>query len=529
MKSKTKRKKRIIAVVIGFLTIFSQASCKPSRSSNRIIVASAGKVKSLDPAQANTLKTLQLISALGDTLYRLKPNGDLEPRLAKSLPEISNNGLTITIPLRENVLFHDGTKFDSKAMEFSIKRFMKIGTLNYVINGRISKIETPSPFVLRLILNRPSSSIKGLLTSINLTPLSPSAYKNYQDKFLNKRFIGTGPYQLNNFQTDKQRLIPFKYYWGKKTENPGIDYIHFTNSTTLFGSIRTKEVDVLLSTSMEDIQILALNKLAKKGKLVEGEGPAMEIGYITFRSNTSPLNNKKVRESLSYSLNRSLISKNVSFGLREPLLAIIPPSLKKNDNPRWPKYNPQKAKKLLLKEGYCNNKKLTIDLTFRSNVPADKLLAITWQQQINRDISDCISLNLKGVESTTVYKQLGEGAYEAVMLDWTGAYPDPEAYLAPLLSCKKIINDICEEGEAVLSGSFWASSKLQNALIQSEKLFDDNRLEKLNEVELYAANGGAYLPVWLVKPRAWAQTNFAKPEFDGSGLMLLDRLKRLNQ
>ena len=72
-------------------------------------------------------------------------------------------------------------------------------------------------------------------------------------------------------------------------------------------------------------------------------------------------------------------------------------------------------------------------LTFRSNVPADKLLALTWQAQIKRDLNDCLVLNLDGVESTTVYRQLGEGVFKAVMLDWRGTYPDPEAYLTPLL------------------------------------------------------------------------------------------------
>ena len=99
------------------------------------IVASAGKITSLDAAQANTFHTLQLLSALGDTLYRINEDGDLQPSLAKEQPKVTNNGLTISIPLRDDVLFHDGTRFDSEAMAFSIKRFMRIGTLNYVIGG----------------------------------------------------------------------------------------------------------------------------------------------------------------------------------------------------------------------------------------------------------------------------------------------------------------------------------------------------------------------------------------------------------
>ena len=60
----------------------SQSACQPSRSSDRITVASAGRITSLDPAQASTFGALQLLSALGDTLYKRTADGELTPSLA---------------------------------------------------------------------------------------------------------------------------------------------------------------------------------------------------------------------------------------------------------------------------------------------------------------------------------------------------------------------------------------------------------------------------------------------------------------
>ncbi len=525
-KSKAKAYRKLLTLLATSLIIITQISCKATKESDRIIVASKGKIESLDPAQANKLLAIQLISALGDPLYRINESGLLEPRLAKDYPQISKDGLTISIALREDVLFHDGTPFNADAMAFSIKRFMEIGTLNYVIGEKITKIETPGPFLIRLRLNKPSSSIKGLLSSINLTPVSPKAYLEHQDKFLNKKFIGTGPYQLDSFTPERQRLIPFPRYWGKTPKNLGIDYVSYTTSTSLFSAIKTGQVDVLLSNSVEDGHRLALHKLSKKGKLVEGIGPAMQIGYIAFRSNSAPLDNKILRSALSYSLDRNLISRKVGYGLREPLRSIVPPILKTSKTSPWPKYNPQIARDLFKKAGLCDSNKVTIPLTFRSNVPADKLLALTWQEQLGRDFSDCITVKLNGVESTTVYKQLAEGAYEAVILGWTGEYPDPEAYLSPLLDCTKSQGSTCLEGEAVYGGTFWASNQIKTSLEQSENLQGSQRLEKLSEIEFLAADGAAILPVWLVKPRAWAQPNFSRPKFDGNGRLLLDRLQK---
>ncbi len=522
---KQKYIKNILKASSIFLLLL-QLSCVQSKKRENIIVASAGKIESLDPAQANTLRTLQILSALGDTLYKINKQGSLYPVLAKDLPKVSKDGLRIDIPLRSNISFHDGSIFNAESMKFSLNRFMKIGTLNYLLNDKIEAIEVKDKFLLRIKLKKPSSSLKSLLTSVNLTPISPKSYSNYKDKFNSNNFIGTGPYFLESFTPSQQIIKPFKNYWGERPLNEGIDFINYSNSSTLFGAIKTKEVDVLISNSIDDLQRLTLNNMVKKEKLRSGEGDPIEIGYITFKSNKLPLKNKSIREALSYTIDRELISQQVSFGTRKPLRSIVPPQLHKREFAPWAKYDPNIARVLLKKEGYCETELLTIPLTFRSNVPADKLLALTWKDQIKRDLSDCIKITLNGIESTTVYKQLSEGAFEAVILDWTGAYPDPEAYLNPLLSCSKIKNNTCLKGEAVFSGSFWGENEVQELLEKSEESEGEIRLNNLIKIEQLASQGSAYLPVWLVKPKAWSLKDISQPEFSSDGLIILKNLKR---
>ena len=517
---------KTILKLSGIVLILLQLSCVQQKKRENIIVASAGKIESLDPAQANTLRTLQILSALGDTLYKVDKKGKIFPSLAIDLPRVSKSGLLIDIPLRENIFFHDGSIFNAEAMKFSLNRFMRIGTLNYLLNDKIEDIVVKDEFLIRIKLKKPSSSLISLLTSVNLTPVSPNSYSNYKDIFNNKSFIGTGPYFLANFTSSQQIIKPFENYWGKKPLNKGIDFINYNNSSTLFGAIKTKEVDVLISNSIDDMQRVTLNKMVDKEQLKSGEGDPIEIGYITFKSNKLPLRSRQIREALSYTLDRELISQHVSFGTRKPLRSIVPPQLNKKGIAPWPKYDPSFARLLLKKEGYCETNILTIPLTFRSNVPADKLLALTWKDQIKRDLSDCIKITLNGIESTTVYKQLSEGAFEAVILDWTGAYPDPEAYLNPLLSCNEIKNNTCIKGEAVISGSFWGDNKVQELLDKSEELKGEIRLKNLIKVQQLAAQGMAYLPVWLVNPKAWSLKNISQPEFSRDGLIILKKLKR---
>ena len=465
---------------------------------------------------------------MGDTLYELNSEGELIPILASGDPIVSADKLRITIDLRENVLFHDGTLFNTTALKFSFDRFKRIGTMNYILGNKIKSIETPKIYSVIINLNKPSSSLNGLLTSVNLTPISPTYYKDYSDKFLNDKFVGTGKYILKRFSNEIQIIDPNLNYWDDKPNNEGIRFMGFSNFSSLFGALKNKQIDVLLSNSIDDSQRNELNVLSKNNEIKEGKGPATEISFISLRTNSYPLNNLIVRLAIAKSLNRDFISDKVSYGLRQLSRSLVPPIYKKNKNELWPEYNPLEAKVLLQKEGYCNGNVLDFPLTYRSNVPADKLIALSWQEQIQNSIlNECINIQLNGVESTTIYKNLNLGLYTAVILDWTGAYKDTEAYLTPLLSCSEIDGKNCKKGESVYSGSFWGSNKVEKLFLKSENLNDKERLDKLNEIETIASKEIPYIPIWISSQLAWSQNNISKPTFNGAGIIKLGELRNL--
>ena len=521
-------KNKIINSILILLISLFQYSCRSKNISPTIIVASSGKIQSLDPARANTLKSIQLLSSLGDTLYELNTDGELIPELALGMPIFSKDKHQVIINLRKDVLFHDGTSFNSEAIKFTFERFKKIGTMNYILDDKIKSIDTPSEYKVIINLNKPSSSLNGLLTSVYLTPISPTFYKEYSDKFLNDRFVGTGKYVLRSFSNEVQVIDPNINYWGKKTNNEGITFVGYSNSSSLFGALKSKQIDVLLSNSIDDSQRNRLKYLSKNSKIKEGNSPATEISFISLRTNIYPLNNRNIRLAIAKSLNRKLISEKVSYGLRIPSRSIVPPIFKKDIQDLWPKYDPIEAKKLLQKEGFCKGNVLDIPLTYRSNVPADKLIALTWQQEINNVLNDCIAIKLNGVESTTIYKNLSLGLYTAVILDWTGAYSDPGAYLKPLLSCSDLDGDICKKGESVSSGSFWGSNKVEELFLDSEKIKGDKRLGKLIEIEKIASDSIPYIPIWISEQKAWSQNNISKPVFNGAGIISLSDLELIN-
>jgi len=334
---------------------------------------------------------------------------------------------------------------------------------------------------------------------------------------------------LTSFSIEVQSIDPYLNYWGEKPLNNGVNFVGYSNSSSLFGALKSKQIDVLLSNSIDDSQRKSLNDLSKNKKFNEGNSPFTELSFISLKTSSYPLNNLNLRLALAKSLNRKLISEKVSYGLRKHSRSIIPPILKKDNQELRPKYDYLEARRLLQKENYCNGNILKIPLTYRSNVPADKLIALTWQEEIKSFLKDCIDIELSGVESTTVYKNLSLGIYTAVILDWTGAYSDPEAYLTPLLSCNEIVDGICKKGESVYSGSFWGSNKVESLFLESEKISGIKRLEKLVEIEKIAANSIPYIPIWISSQKAWSQNKISKPIFNGAGIISLSDLKLIDE
>ena len=504
------------------------SGCRPEHeaSANRLVVASKNRIDTVDPGGAYTFGAMQLLSAIGDPLYAINAAGQLEPRLAVALPQLSADGLKAQVQLRQGVRFHDGTPFNAAAMVFSLERFLAIGKLSYLLGDRVSAARAVGPYTIELTLKRPFSPLAELLSAVNLTPLSPSAYKNHRNRFLNDRFVGTGPYRLSFFTGQQQRLEPFAGYWGAKPANGGIDLVSLSNSTALYGALQSGEVDVLLSTSLEIDQQAALQRQAAAGSLQVGSGPALEIGYLTLLTDQPPLNDPRLRQAVAYSLDRNTISRRVTLGLRPPLRDLVPPSLKGSDPQAWPSYNPAKARQLYRQAGYCQGKRLALPLTFRSNIPADRMFALTWQAQLQQDLGDCVELEVTGMEATTAYRQLGEGAFPLILLEWMGDFPDADNYLVPLLGCEEARGERCLKGASAASGSFWAKPGLQQDLERSASVAGPARAALLRRIQRQTAAANPYLPVWLVAPRAWAQPSISQPRFDGSGRLLLRELTR---
>ena len=123
-------KKLILSVLLTFFVVFIFTIEKvkaAAKHGGALIIGVPGSQKNLNSAIYPKTFSGQLISInLFDGLLRVSKFGDgkLTPMLAKSW-NVSSDGKTITLNLRDDVKWHDGKKFTSEDVKFGILNICK--------------------------------------------------------------------------------------------------------------------------------------------------------------------------------------------------------------------------------------------------------------------------------------------------------------------------------------------------------------------------------------------------------------------
>lgn len=459
-----------------------------------ITIGTKDKPRTLDSSDAYELKSLGIIANMGERLYTYNPGSNkLVPQLATELPKISSDGLTYTIPIRQGVLFHDGTPFDAEAMAFSLKRFiLNSGSPAFLLSDRIDflrkdkDIKTLNPdglkatgkYELTIKLKQPFAAFPDLLAFPGACAISPKAYKlpvlkqdappskddkpkdkatldqekaakkaaadkEKKEKFQPDLFVGTGPYKmLPKKSDDRIELEAFDKYWGPKPLNKGvIVQIYLGSASNLYNSFKTGAVDVAY-LSLEPDQIRNLqNSQKEKGwqvKEVEGNGTI----YMMLNVKQKPLDNPAVRQAVAAVVDRPGMNQRVFYGQGKPLYSLIPDSFPQARDGFKGAYslpsggsNVAKAKDLLKKAGFSAQNPARVQIWYKSSTISDKMIANFLRAYSKKNMEGILVLEPNAAEATAFSKMLKTGAYPVAFQTWYPDFIDVDTYIQPFLEC----------------------------------------------------------------------------------------------
>ncbi len=492
------------------LAVSCTGSLPTTQASDRVRIGTTLKIRTLDPADAYDIASNLIIYNLSDRLYSYDAEtGEIVPQLATELPTISTDNLTYTIPLRQGVVFHDGTPFNAEAMVFSLRRFIESkGGPSFLIADFIQNIEATGEYELTITLNRPFSPFVSVLAYPGLCAVSPEYYTIAEGNFKPDVFVGTGPYRLVNFGNDAITLEVFDRYWGDKPDNSGIDLQRFSSSANLYNAFRSAAIDVAYH-SLDSDQTQSLEKLAPEFGWSVISADSNVINYMVLNSKQPPLDRLKVRQALASAIDRNLIDDRVFYGQAEPLYSLIPKAFEVYEPVFQKQYgdaNLDMAKSLLKEAGFSVDNPATIEIWYPSGSADRRLGATVIEAQIERDLDGIIDIEPHAVEATTAYGFLDRGVYPIFMLDWYADFFDVDNYIKPFLDCADGSEDTgCIEGETQIHGSFFYSDRV-NELVDRQRRESNPEVRKqiLYRLQEVVAENVPYIPLWQSRDYAFA-------------------------
>lgn len=500
-------------------------SCTPSprteapstaNRSDRISMGTTAKLRTLDPADAYDLTAGYLLNNLGDPLYSYKlGTTELIPRLATALPTISDDGLTYTIPLRQNVTFHDGTPFNAAAMEFSLRRFIENGGQpSFLLRDLVESIAATDEYELTLTLKKPFAAFPALLTFTGFCAISPQAYEIGTGNFQPDTFVGTGPYRLANYGTDSLKLDPFENYWGEKPANQGIDIQRYPNNpANLYNAFLTGAVDVAYETlDPQQIRSLEQMKAEKAIQVISQSGNS--VTYWVLNTQFPPLDTVEIRQALAAMMNRNLLIQRISEGQAEPLYSLIPSTFAASEpvfEQRYGEGDVRRAKELLTKAGYSQSNPLKLEVWYPTSSPVRTAVATALSAIADRELEGIFQLEPKSVEFTTATANLDKGVYPTFLFSWFPDFFDPDNYIHPFLSCAKGSPETgCESGGSQSQGSFYYSDRANQLVDRQRQELDPQRRQAIfREIQAKVAEDVPYIPLFQNQEYAFAQKNIA--------------------
>lgn len=410
-------------------------------------------LSSMDPAFAKDQGTMWADVQLYNGLVQINSKMDVIPCIAKSWT-ISNDGLTYTFNLRNDVFFHDHEKFaNGKGRKviasdfvYSFNRLIDstvASTGGWLFNG---KVDTKNPFeatndtTFVIHLKNPFKPMLGLLT-LQYCSVVPKEVVDFYGKDFRSNPVGTGPFKLVRWEENNVLVL-------KKNDNyfetdslgnklPYLDGVRISfiaDRGSEFMEFSQGKLDFMtgLDVSYKDKLLTATGTLQPEwnDKINFEKMPFLNTEYLGIsmaKQECEALKNKKVRQAINYAIDRKKMISYLRNGVGVSAEhGMIPNGLPCFDaNLKGYSYDVEKAKKLLIEAGYPNGAGIT-EIKIYSNPTYSDL--ITYVANELKNIG--ITCKIENTPATFLREAMRKNEVGFFRASWIGDYPDGENYLA---------------------------------------------------------------------------------------------------
>lgn len=443
----------------------------------------------LDPAQLSSYDQTLMSTNVLEGLYRLSKDGtSVEPGLAES-SEVSEDGLTWTISLRD-ATFHDGEPVTAAAVKFSYERVVapdtnspKAGIIDMVAGATayrmgdadgIDGITVVDERTIQFELVEPFAAFGALMASPNLALVSPAAVEELGEDF-GIQAVSAGPFQLTAWNSNDSIVAEsFADYWEGEQPLDTVTWRVVPDESTRMVEFEAGQLDI---TWLPPAQYSAYADDDAWDEHIH-RAETIHTEFLTVNMDRGPLGeNRDLREAICLALDREAVvaslqgRANVGEGLFPPAMGISTP-----DQPCG--HDPDRATELV---GDAEVGPLTLIAPPWGN------LTSTLQLYQDNLANVGIDVELEALEFAQYQERLTGGDFDLAWHYRVPDYLDPNSFVRPLVDSSQI-------GSGNVAR--YTNADVDEILAEAASVLDeDQRLDLYAQVEQQVREDMPYIPL----------------------------------
>ncbi len=358
-----KQNKYLIFILVIAAVLISSVAAFAQSEGGSITIGLAVEPVSLDPAGGLYIPEQFLIQQIFDPLVAADPELNLHPALATAW-EVNAEGTEFTFTLRDDVTFHDGTKFTAEAVKISLDRAAQ-GTTPAAAAPAIltDYIETEIVDDTTVIVkfSAPRATFLQDLSRPWLFISSPAAIEQYGDDY-GQHPVGTGPFVFSSWAAQDNIVLTKNpdYNWGAEFYSHSgpalLDEITFRflpEAATRLAAFQSGEASIVQDPSYLETSLLATDPSVQ---VFTFAAPGM-TSHQMINVENAPTDDLNVRQALIYAVDQETISQIAFYGLQPAAHSVISPTTWAYNQAAGDlyRYDPDKAAALLEESGWVDS------------------------------------------------------------------------------------------------------------------------------------------------------------------------------
>lgn len=445
------------------------------------------EVATLSPEGSGPTVQWVAIAQIHNALYELDHNYELVPVLAESY-EPSEDGLTYTFKLRNDVTFHNGDAFTSADVKYTFDWIMdeENASTRAANFGLVASVETPDDSTVVVTLTEPDVTF---MVNVGQTYIYPSAYHaEVGEEEYGANPVGTGPFKLLEWNAQQRTVLEaFEDHFRGR---PNFDQFQLDIVPEAAGRLAA------LESGQADNSIWALN--AEDNQLLIDSGDFTVFETMNVATNHFPVNNTHpvlsdvaVRRAMMHAIDRQALADDIFMGQAVIATSNLSPAIERYYNPDVATYdfNPDTARQLLDEAGWVegddgirekDGQQLSFTcVTITGDTQRRPEAEIT--QQWFRDVG--IDMQLQETTVDNILQAMVAGEMDMSLFNWTygGSNGDPDA------------RDTLMTGGANNFSNF-SNERVDELLTQGvTELDEERRIEMYKEIQAIVAEEVPFL------------------------------------